>query len=531
MVEGLPIQHTIAYYNGGTVEVFKCPSCGKLIRSSDVELFKHIHRMATYIILGECPYCKHKFQPEPITMRNSDVKTGISIFQNYPCISVWQNEYRIIKSGDNYTTISEFEVYKLSLKSRHITYRRYVNGKLVKKSVKFNMEVSLFYVDLTDELKEFLGLPDELYPKDKVYNAYNLLDSLRYADIKVNGMSIVGNFTKQQTKKLNRLVREKGKHLSSKDFLLKVVLYGGPTRYIEANSGNIPHKQLWKELLKYNLRYVYRTNGGFQFLFRLSQYTANLHDILYYIKLINDSRYGSPYTLIPEFIVRLHMVFNPDRVKQFIKDNESSFIYDTTEEGRLAMDTMNMLVQIPQREFTTKVVPYLKDYFNHHKLSMKRLHDELAFITMKLNNDYIEYEYTKAIKERFGNVKVGQYKFELPSASTMLRLHSAAMRNCAYSIYKDKHNDSVLIVMMLDSIDGHLATLKIEPKFSEVPLFQLDRPDIKFKLTEAKARLNIPVKEFPELNEAVVEFCERCNVEIATKDVKVKTGELIKVAG
>ena len=66
MVEGLPIQHTIAYYNGGTVEVFKCPSCGKLLRSSDVELFKHIHRIATYIILGECPYCKHKFQPEPI---------------------------------------------------------------------------------------------------------------------------------------------------------------------------------------------------------------------------------------------------------------------------------------------------------------------------------------------------------------------------------------------------------------------------------------------------------------------------------
>ena len=139
-------------------------------------------------------------------------------------------------------------------------------------------------------------------------------------------------------------------------------------------------------------------------------------------------------------------------------------------------------------------------------IDIVKLHDTLTQIISQLKNETIEYKYTNYIVQLFTH-EINGYSFILPRDSVYLKIHSGYMSHCAYSVYRRKHNDKYLIVMVKDSSGKDVATLRFNHQ-GKKGFFKLESKSdvILISFVEAKLERNNPVSSNEDINRAVVQY-------------------------
>ena len=105
-------------------------------------------------------------------------------------------------------------------------------------------------------------------------------------------------------------------------------------------------------------------------------------------------------------------------------------------------------------------------------------------------------------------------KFFLPDTAYELRAGGKEFHNCVYRYAKEASNAMCHIAFMADDKGKLVACLEI-------------RED---KLVQAKLKYNNPVFNDMNINNAIIDWCKRSGLEIATTDIMLKSDNAIEKA-
>lgn len=515
-------------------EYVQCAKCKKLIPihpTSSLKVFKSIHDSSIYILHGSCPCCNHKYNLTHIRISPQILKRGIKVIEGengkIEKLIVWYSKYYMVNRVPKTETL--LYCYKIDLtKHTYISFKKR-NGKLIKKSLKFNTPHNIhWFVNIYDLLKNYdftLNNKDlrnfiieHHFNNNKILcNSNHIAEIFRYANIRVGGVRLIGKFNRYQVKKLKRYVKKYGYNIPPKKFV-ELMLYGKP-------KGNIPYRDFLKffrvntySLHPHNLFYhqVYELSKllinphdtlDFSIMARIISHYSNHNNVMNFIKrLLSFNTITTTKKLLIQFIYSLNRDVNRPSVRWCFdylvnkyKPNELQIPPYT-----IAIDVFWMLShELNQSEFEN-ILPLLKQEFPKG-VSIPKLHDFLSKVILEVKRKKVKYKYTNYISKIFTQT-IDNYQFTLPKDTLDLKLHAGSMCNCSYSVYRNKHNKNQLIVMVKDKLGKDVATLRFSHQNKE---FSKLRSEVDVELVyfkEAKLEHNKKVLEDNDVNRVIIKY-------------------------
>lgn len=136
-------------------------------------------------------------------------------------------------------------------------------------------------------------------------------------------------------------------------------------------------------------------------------------------------------------------------------------------------------------------------------VKLKHVHDFLAAEYAKYKDRDYDLEVPEAVIRRLG-MQLDQVRFFLPTRNAELQAGSREFRNCVKTYAERVHRGECQIVYMTDDRGKLVACLEVR----------------RGKLVQAKLKFNKPVRQDGAVNGAVVDWCERAGLEVATYDVR-----------
>lgn len=136
-------------------------------------------------------------------------------------------------------------------------------------------------------------------------------------------------------------------------------------------------------------------------------------------------------------------------------------------------------------------------------VKMKDLHDFLSVEYAKYKERDYDLEVPEAVVRRLA-MQMDQVKFFLPTRNAELQAGSLEFHNCVKTYAERVHAGKCQIVYMTDDRGKLTACLEVREG----------------KLVQAKLKFNKPVSLDSAVNGAVVDWCERVGLEVATYDVR-----------
>lgn len=167
-------------------------------------------------------------------------------------------------------------------------------------------------------------------------------------------------------------------------------------------------------------------------------------------------------------------------------------------------DTMRMLESMPNSVITAS-----------HKVKLKHLHDWLVTESKKVQEAGYELNVPEHVVKRL-QMQMDLVKFYLPNHSKELAHGGELFHNCVHTYSNSVRKGDCQIVFMTDDKGKLAACLEVRNN----------------KLVQAKLKFNKPVLQNSAANGAIVDWCRKTGLEIATSDVRqMRYPILLEAAG
>ena len=165
------------------------------------------------------------------------------------------------------------------------------------------------------------------------------------------------------------------------------------------------------------------------------------------------------------------------------------------------------------RDIVGMSTEYKGDKSELYSMKLDSVHDWLTEKIYEQNHPDYSLNIPEPIKKRL-EMQKDSLKFFLPDTAYELRAGGKEFHNCVYRYAKEASNAMCCIAFMADDKGKLVACLEIREG----------------KLVQAKLKYNNPVFNDININNAIIDWCKKSGLEIATTDIMLKSDNAIEKA-